>query len=603
MSGAATSIRNMSAALLLQRAKRLRRELGAKPGSPIRISVLGGVTTSEVVTLLELLLLSEGCSPEFQESEYNRYYEDAVLEPEKIAAFRPDVVLVHTHWNNIRLFPEPGCSRRDFMDSLAAEFSRFQAIWNSIRNAVGCQIIQNNFEQPPFRTLAGLDSVSWGGRSRFVAELNREFAEAAASRTWPVIHDLNAVAAGFGLSHWYDWQRWFSYKIPTTPEASLATAKSLASVVGAMFGRAKKCLVLDLDNTLWGGVIGDDGADRIQIGRETAVAEAHTAFQQYCAALRRRGILLAVCSKNDPEVAKSGFAHPDTVLTLADFAAFRANWEPKHENIASIAQELNLGLDSFVFVDDNPAERAIVSAQLPMVEVPDVGSDPAFYPSILEAHNYFQTLNLSAEDLQRAEAYSANAVRAAAGAHFADYGEYLDSLEMTAEISSFRPVYLERIAQLINKSNQFNLTTRRYTLAEVEATAADVRQVAFYGRLADKFGDNGLVSVIIGHTDGPLLHLDLWIMSCRVLKRDMELAMLDSLVLRAKSRGIREIVGYYFRTAKNGMVENHYGGLGFTLASRAEDGASSVWNLAVADYSPRNRHIRVEMSDSVPATA
>ena len=236
--------------------------------------------------------------------------------------------------------------------------------------------------------------------------------------------------------------------------------------------------MLDLDNTLWGGVIGDDGLDKIQIGRETAVAEAYTAFQEYCLRLRERGILLAVCSKNNEAIAKQGFEHPDSVLKLEHFAAFKANWEPKHENILAIAKELNLGVDSFVFVDDNPAERAIVEAQIPGIAVPDVGADVSRYASILEAGTILRAGLPGA----RRTSSAPNSTRTtpsgpAPRCSFANYGEYLDSLEMTAEIEPFRPVYMERIAQLTNKTNQFNLTTRRYTLAEMEAAAADGRHI------------------------------------------------------------------------------------------------------------------------------
>ena len=577
---------------LLQKYKQIRRELAPQAQVPVRIAVLGGATTNEVVNLLELLLMADGFQPLFYQSEYNKYYEDAVLEPEKIRDFRADIVYVHTHWKNIEQFPSPGCGESDFQLRLQSEVTRFRSIWRSIEETVGCQIIQNNFEHPPLAVLGSLDSVSYGGHTRFVYELNLEFARAAQVNRKLLIQDLNALAASIGHAQWHDWGRWYSYKILTTPEASLLIAKSLAAMIGAMLGRAKKCLVLDLDNTVWGGVIGDDGMDKIQIGRETGVAEAYTAFQEYCLSLRERGIVLAVCSKNDLEIAKSGFQHPDSVLKLEHFASFKANWEPKHENIKAIAEELSLGLDSFVFVDDNPAERAIVAAQLPMVTVPDVGSDVAFFPTILQASRCFETVALSKEDLERAESYSANANRAALVSKFANYGEYLDSLQMSAEIDSFPPVYIDRITQLINKTNQFNLTTRRYTLAEIEDIAKSRDYITLYGRLADAFGDNGLISVIIGRREHATLHIDLWIMSCRVLKRDMEVAMLDVLVERAKVAGMERMVGYYRRTAKNAMVEAHYGKLGFVLETEADGGGSSVWGLPVSQYSRQNKHIQ-----------
>jgi FkbH-like protein len=499
----------------------------------------------------------------------------------------------------VRGYPSLAADAGAFRAAVTAEAGRLREIWAAIDEKIGCQIIQNNFDPPPFGVLGNLDAVSHGGRSRYVAALNAELAAAAESNPKLLVHDLHGVAAHIGLRHWFDWARWYSYKIPVTAEATLAQARSLASLVRALYGKSRKCLVLDLDNTLWGGVIGDDGADKIKIGRETASAEAYTAFQEYCLALRERGVLLAVCSKNEDAIARSGFAHPDSVLKLEHFAAFRANWSPKHENILAMAEELNLGVDSFVFVDDNPAERALVSAQLPMVAVPEVGSDVTGFIPVIEAGRYFEPIRISSEDLQRAAQYAENAERNMQQAKFANYGEYLDSLKMQGEIDNFRPEYLDRIAQLTNKTNQFNLTTRRYTRAEIAALATAPDHVAIYGRLADIFGDNGLISVVIGRQVESALHLDLWLMSCRVLKRDMELAMLDALVARARAAGVRTLIGVYLKTAKNAMVADHYEKLGFKLESRDPGGERSVWVLPVDDYQPRNSHIEVKGAPNV----
>jgi FkbH-like protein len=367
-------------------------------------------------------------------------------------------------------------------------------------------------------------------------------------------------------------------------------------LVRATFGLSRKVLVLDLDNTIWGGVIGDDGVDRIQIGKETPIAEAFTAFQEYCLKLRERGVLLAVCSKNDDENARSGFRHPDSVLKLEHISAFRANWDPKHENIMSLAQELNLGTDSFVFADDNPAERAIVEANVPGVAVPELGSNPADYISILQAGRYFEPVSLSPDDMARAAQYAGNSQRAAAQTAFANYGEYLDSLEMVAEIERFRPIYLDRITQLTNKTNQFNLTTRRYTLAEMEGIQADPAYIGIYGRLADRFGDNGLVSIVLGRRNGSELCLDLWLMSCRVLKRDMELAMLDSLMNEARIADVQSIIGVYIPTKKNAMVADFYERIGFERVSIGPDG-TTTYKIDVLSYKSQNTHIRIkEMS-------
>jgi FkbH-like protein len=588
------TIDNLSTDDLLRKRKSLRRQLAAVEGlQPIRIAVLGGSTTNEVVDLLELFLLASGFQPTFRQSEYGRFYEDAVLDPAELIAFAPDIVYLHTSCLNVQQIPPVDTSTTTLQPYVVAELSRYQLIWQSIEQNLSALIIQNNFELPPHAILGNLDAVSSGGATRFFLELNAVFARAAETNPRLLLQDVNSLSARIGLSQWFDWDRYFSYKILVTTEASVAMARSLASIIRAIYGKTRKVLVLDLDNTLWGGVIGDDGVDKIQIGRETPVAEAYTAFQEYCLSLRQRGILLAVCSKNEDEVAKQGFEHPDSVLKLEHFSCFKANWKPKHENILAIATELNLGVDSFVFVDDNPAERAIVEAQIPGTAVPDIGNEVSRFASIVEAGRYFEPISMSQEDLSRAALYRSNAARTSSEAKFANYGEYLDSLEMTAEIECFRPLYLQRIAQLTNKTNQFNLTTRRYTLAEMEAISRDPAYIGIYGKLSDRFGDNGLISIVLGRRDEDVLHLDLWLMSCRVLKREMELAMLDVIATHAKAIGIRSLRGYYFPTRKNGMVSDHYEKLGFEQISANPESGSTGWTLDIANFSPRNQHIRI----------
>jgi len=572
----------------------LRRQLSAVEGlQPLRIAVLGGTTTHEVVDLLELFLLESGFKPVFHQSEYGRFYEDAVQDPADLIAFNPDIVYLHTSCLNVQSVPPVHCSEDEFQGYVDAEARRYRQIWQSIEQNVSAQIIQNNFETPPYAILGNFDAVWSGGAVRYFIALNMEFARSAATDPRLLLQDIHSLSARMGTAQWFDWDRYFSYKILTTTEANVAIARSLTSLVRAMYGKSRKVLVLDLDNTLWGGVIGDDGVDKIQIGRETPVAEAYTAFQQYCLSLQRRGVLLAVCSKNNEDIAKSGFEHPSSVLKLEHISCFKANWEPKHENILAIAKELNLGTDSFVFVDDNPAERALVAAQIAGIAVPEVGAEVSRYAAILEAGRYFEPVSMSKEDLSRTALYEANAARASSEAQFANYGEYLDSLEMQAEIAEFKPVYLERITQLTNKTNQFNLTTRRYTQADIEAIAADPNYIGIYGRLLDRFGDNGLVSIVLGRREGDELELDLWLMSCRVLKRDMEQAMLDVLVERARAANIRTLKGFYLPTKKNGMVANHYEKLGFAPVSLDSETNASAWSLDVPSYAARNRHIRI----------
>jgi FkbH-like protein len=578
---------------ILMNRRALRRELAAQSGlRPLRIAILGGTTTDQVVQILELLLLNAGFEPTFHQSEYGRFYEDAVYDHAQLAAWKPDLIYIHTSCVNVTNKPALSTTEEELPGRVEAEMHRWREIWDSLEANVGCQVIQNNFELPPYAILGNMDAVAAGGYTRFLALLNVAFAEEAARRPKLLLQDVHRISAEVGLRRWFDWDRYFSYKVLITPEANLELCRSLASLVKAVYGKSKKVLVLDLDNTLWGGVIGDDGADKILIGRETPQAEAYTAFQEYALSLRDRGILLAVASKNTDTIALEGFQHPDTVLKLEHFSAFKANWNPKHENIADMAHELALGVDSFVFADDNPAERAIVAGQIPGIAVPEIGNQVTQYASILQRGRFFEPAGFSKEDLARNAAYAGNAQRNAQQAKYANYGEYLDSLEMTAEIDAFRPVYLERIAQLTNKTNQFNLTTRRYTLAEMEAIAKSAEHLALYGKLTDKFGDNGLIAIVVGHKAADTLELDLWLMSCRVLKRDMEFAMLDAVAARAQAMGVTRLRGTYKPTAKNGMVADLYEKLGFTLEAKTE--AGTTWLLELRDgYTQKNHHIKV----------
>ena len=581
---------------VLMNRRALRRELVTRPGlRPLRIAILGGTTTDQVVQILELLLLNAGFEPTFQQSEYGRFYEDAVYDHAHLAAFKPDLVYIHTSCINVKDKPPASTTEAELPGHVEAEMQRWRQIWDSLESNVGCQVIQNNFELPPYAILGNMDVVAAGGLTRYLALLNIAFAEEAARRPRLLLQDIHRISAEVGLRKWFDWDRYFSYKILITPEANLELCRSLAAMVKAMYGRTKKVLVLDLDNTIWGGVIGDDGPDKILIGRETPQAEAYTAFQEYALSLRERGILLAVCSKNTGEIARQGFAHPDSILSLDHISSFKANWDPKHENIQLIAQELNLGVDSFVFADDNPAERAIVSAQVPGIAVPEIGNQVTQYASILQRGRFFEPAGFSKEDLNRGALYADNAQRSAQQAKFSNYGEYLDSLEMTAEIDTFKPVYLERIAQLTNKTNQFNVTTRRYTLAEMESIAASPDYIPLYGKLTDKFGDNGLISIVVGHKEGSTLKLDLWLMSCRVLKRDMEFAMLDAVVARARKLGVTQLYGTYLPTARNGMVADLYKKLGFSHAGElAADGTvGTAWTLDLNHYHDQNHHIEI----------
>ena len=555
-----------------------------------KIAILGGSTVDDIKNILEIFLLHAGIKPTFYQSEYNKFYEDAVFGNAELDNFQPDVIIIFTSFVNLNNLPDITDNADSVQEKLIAEYNRYLQIWESLTKKFSAVIIQNNFDLPFSAALGNFDAAATYGTIPFVEELNRLFANYAQSHGNFFIHDLHGLSARIGLEKWHNRFQYHAYKFAMNYEVMPKVALNLSKIIRAVFGKNKKCLVLDLDNTLWGGVIGDDGLENLQIGHETPAAEAFTEFQKYVLKLKRRGVILAVCSKNDEDVAKSGFTHPDSVLKFEDFAAFYANWQPKNENIAAIAAELNIGIDSLVFIDDNPAERQIVRDTLPEVAVPEVDAADIFsYIHAIEGAGYFEPLTISDDDLKRNDTYRENKQRQNLAASVSNYDDFLISLNMHAEIDSFKPIYFDRIAQLTNKTNQFNLTTRRFTRAEIEQIAADSRYITLYGRLEDKFGDNGLISVIIGEKRNDEVHVNLWLMSCRVLKRGMEFAMLDELVKRCGD--CKKIIGYYFPTKKNKMVENFYSDFGFTLIEKNSSG--TTWELPIENYVPKNKFIKV----------
>lgn len=578
---------------ILRQRRTLKKELLGRPNLiPTRIAILGGSTTSEIRSMVELFLLAQGIRPSFYESGYNCYFEDVMFRNSDLWKFKPDIVFIHTTWQNVVQFPELLATEVEVERLIHSEMARFESIWERVHTELGALIIQNNFDLPRVRSLGNLDASESFGRVSFLLRLNTEFGSYARKHSRFLINDILYLSSLIGLGVWYSQSYWYKFHMAVSPTATVDLAKNVTALIRSIYGRSKKCLVLDLDNTLWGGVIGDDGVNHIVLGRDHPVGEAFLDFQRYVKNLKERGIILAACSKNDVGNAKQGFTHPDSILKLEDFSAFKANWNPKPENIREIAAELNIGLDSLVFVDDNPAERALVERELPEVTVPNVGADVSCFADVLEQERFFEVDKVVREDLSRSAYYRDNAQRSAFEGNYSDYGEFLDSLAMRAEIGPFAPVYLERVTQLINKTNQFNLTTRRYTRAEVEEISRDRNCVTFYGRLADRFGDNGLVSVVIGRTSGEALELDLWVMSCRVFKREMEFAMFDAIVKDCQARGIHRIIGTYISSNKNSLVAGLYADLGFRPVAGAQ-GECKLWCFDVPDiYLVKTRHIR-----------
>ena len=545
----------------------------------LKIALLGGSTTSDIKQVIELMLLSAGIIAEFFESDYNRYAEIVLFESGPLWAFQPDIIYIHTTCRNI-----------NFCETSEINFQKYLNIWDSIKSNSNAIIVQNNFEELPIRTNGNLELSTASSAGKIVNELNSLFSAHVVGQRGFYLNDIKYLSTFVGTSNWFDAAYWNNYKIPYGTSYTPYVARSVFSIILAHLGKSKKCLVLDLDNTLWGGVIGDDGINGISIGEGNAQGEAYLDFQRYVKSLAVRGVLLAICSKNDFETAKEAFSHPDSVLKFSDFSSFQANWEPKTDGLRRIAQELNVGLDSLVFIDDNPVERDWVRKQLHMVSVPEIGSDVSNYSRHIDINGYFESAKILKEDIEKVSHYADNKKREASESQFETYNDFLLSLDMVSRIAIFDDQNIDRITQLVNKTSQFNLTGKHFSPHELIGRINSPSYLSFYGRLTDKFGDNGLVSVVSGSICDQTVSIDLWVMSCRVVKRGLEYAMFDQFVASSIKLDIENIVGVYIETNRNGLVGDLYARLGFKQTSKSE------WLLTdIRNFTNTNAIIKVEL--------
>ena len=552
---------------ILKSAKKWKRILQEEQSDFIdkKVAILGGSTTKHVRDTLELFLLREGVRCEFYESEYNRFWEEGVFENRALEQFSPDIIYVFTSYRNL-----------DFDEPLERQYERYELLWEKLQQRYHCTILQNNFELPFYRLLGNQDAVLSKGDTYYVNQMNEKLYTYARNSKNFFIVDLHYLAAEFGLSRWYDLNTWYLYKYAFSLEAVPLVAWNVSRIIKAMCGKNKKGFVLDLDNTLWGGVIGEDGPDHIEIGEGTPVGEAYLEFQRYLKRHEELGIVLNICSKNDLSIALEGIQKEENLLKQDDFFQIQSNWKRKDENLKIIADKLNVSVESLVFLDDNPAEREIVNQNIPNVETPSFDS-VEHYIQLVDQNHFFEVLSLSEEDQKRADMYRENKLRKREEDKFQDYGSYLHSLQMTARIHPFQEAEWDRIFQLIQKSNQFNLTTKRYTMSDIQEMSGNSDYLTLSGRLKDKFGDNGIVSLIVAQKEENTVHIRLWVMSCRVLGRNMELAMFDALLARCRQCGINTLKGYYFPTNKNGMVRDLFQTLGF------EHETGDTWCYTIPD--------------------
>lgn len=554
----------------------------------LRIAVIGSTALQYFVKFIKYALHHEGINCSIFEGEYDSIRFEVFEDNSQLYAFKPNIVIVLPYATDLKKYPKLLASK-DEIESLSNQvISYYKSVWNNISKIDKVNILQANFVLPPIKELGNLEFQIESSKGSFIREVNQKLNQEKPSNV--IIVDADALSNNIGKYNWFNYSAYYLNKAPVSLEYMPEFVDLFVQEIKALNGNTKKCLVLDLDNTLWGGVVGDVGFDGIQIDPNNAVGEAFRAFQSYCLNLKRKGVILAVCSKNELEIAKEPFLkNENMILKLDDISCFVANWENKAENLKAISQQLNIGTDSFVFFDDNPAEREIVKQYLPEVRVIEVPNDPALYVLQMEKEHPFEWLQITKEDLVRSQSYLENKERMAMQEKFVNYTEYLQALDMKGGVYQTTDSEVSRFAQLINKSNQFNLRTIRYTEADIHNFIADKNTVCLYAKLSDSFSNYGIISCVILKFKGDTCFIDTWVMSCRVLKRTVENMMFAKILAVANEHNCSRVLAEYLQTKKNKMVENYYDSLGFELES-----SNKVNEVLVKEYSLSNLSVTPE---------
>jgi FkbH-like protein len=572
--------------------------LGVKeaPGFlPVRLAVLASSTIDHLSPAIRVAGLRRRLLIDVHTGAYGQYRQELLDPTSSLHQFAPQAILFSVTAREAIARVPVTVTIAEADESIARFISELRTFWRKAREIGNAAIIQQTFVNVTEPLFGSYDRLVPGAPAQLVAELNYRLCEAAAQDDILLL-DVARASERDGIDAWFDAGRWFQGKLEIAPQAAPFYGDMVARILAAQRGLSKKCLVLDLDNTLWGGAVGDDGLEGIVLGEGSAAGEAYLALQHFAKQLKERGVILAVCSKNDAGIAEAAFRHhPEMLLRRSDVAALLANWDDKAENLKAIATRLNIGIDSLVFVDDNPVERARIRQSLPMVAVPELPEDPAQYVRCLADAGYFEAIAFTSEDRDRGRQYAENAEREALLESAQTMAEFLLGLEMSVVFGPFTAVDHARIVQLINKTNQFNTTTRRYTSQEITHVANVPDALTLQFRLLDRIGDNGLVSTMILrptpiHKD--VLEIENWVMSCRVFGRELEFEAMNIAVDAARRRGVRALVADYVPTAKNDVIRALYPRLGFAEVDQTADADGTTrWFLKLADYVARETHI------------
>lgn len=561
-----------------------------------RVAIIGSSTCEHLLPAVRVGGLRHGLLIETYVGSYGQYRQELLDRESGLWRFAPETVLLALRARDLLGGVPLDATRTTVNAVVGRAVDDLRGFWQAVSGGLHAGVVQQTFLDIEPSLFGNYDAMVPGSPGALIARLNLAVADAAAD-AGVLLLDVARASARDGYERWFDIGRWLQGKIEIAPQAAPAFGEMLARVIAAGLGRSRKCLVLDLDNTLWGGVVGDDGVEGIVLGQGSAAGEAHLELQRYALQLKQRGVILAVCSKNDPRIAEAAFdGHPEMMLKRPDIACFVANWEDKARNLCTIAERLNIGLDSLVFVDDNPAERARVRSSLPTVAVPELPADPALYVAAIANAGYFEAAAFTKEDQERAGLYLANAERDRLRETVSSLDDYLRELQMTVVHGQVESVDQPRVVQLFNKTNQFNTTNRRFGAEEFAALVAHPGSLALRYRLLDRFGDNGIVSALLlaaDDEDSGVMHILNWVMSCRVFGRQLEDEIMNLLVERARACGVRELHANFVETARNGVVSGLYERLGFAplATSGAGESGQSLWRLRLDDYVRRQTSI------------
>jgi FkbH-like protein len=544
---------------------RLLRDLpaGSETSLPIiRVAILSNFTSEPVASAVHVALLSEGFRAVVYEAPFGAYRQEIVSPGSALYEFKPDMILLAVSTNDVTEVPSVSATPAEVERALSQEVERWRPLWAELSKRSNAVILQQTLEVPEATFLGMAEQRACWSPRRFIAALKERLIEAApADVKWV---DVDSLAAYVGRANWNDPRLAHHGRFGFSGRFLPDYARLLGSVMRGTLGRSRKALIVDLDNTLWGGVIGDDGPSGIRLGPGTAEGEAYEAFCRYLGNLARRGVILGICSKNDmANVAEVFEHHRHMPLTLDMFSVVRCNWEDKATNLSAIAEELNIDPSAIVFVDDNPAECELIRQRLPSAQIVQLDGDPASFIRRLEREYLFESQNYSTEDVNRTASYRARKQSTQLQAHAADLDTYLESLEMRGEVWSAKSADIGRLAQMEAKTNQFNLTTRRWTASHLTGFMQAEDHDALCFQLVDRFADHGLVGSMVVHYKNEEARILSWLLSCRVFSRTCEEFMLIDLIQRAKRRGIRQIIGEYVSTPKNKVVENLFARLGF----------------------------------------